>query len=275
MFKVKQFGFHEAMELAFKGISVSSRNWGFIDRMTGNGQTTMVEVDNIWLEENKRIGKLLFGDVVPVLPYFTRMTEHGIEYHKPTFTDVNSHWMKANDYLHLNKIKHLPNDELELEFIICDDITSLRHNLPLWMLYNSDVVGFGYTPYVISTFSHMVVLLDALVKSVNLYANFRDRDTLLTKAVIPHDSKGYVVDPSDWDIYETFDTKTLFILDMDSLNRVTLLNGENAYDYFVAQIKSFVEANPQHSWIGLSLQEQISFSREHDDLLTLDDKEVM
>lgn len=265
------FDFGHAIRLAKSGVPVSSVNDDFIGRVTGIEETIQVKSKEIWSKENRRIGALIKGPegLIDVLPYTTKMTRNGIINYIPTNEDLYSVWMFSDAAARCSSIILEPdtgNYKLEFERFLPDD--HLAKHLPFWMLYNQDMIGYHRNAIFIAGKENSNWVNSLIYDQLSNVIDVRDKHDINVVIDTENDDtttnyQSVVVSPNSWDIDSEIKEITIptnIFIDIDSLNNVNLLNGENALESVKDFCQRLVEVNPLVNWVSFSLQEEIQNS---------------
>lgn len=261
------FDFSHAMRLAKSGVPVSPVTGDFIDRVTGIENKISVKAQDIWSPENRRIGALLKGPegLIDVLPYTTKMTRNGIINYIPTNEDLYEDWMHSDIAARCTSIQSLSENTFELEFERIDSANHLSHHLPFWMLYDQNMIGYHHNAIFIGgqesanwvnalIFHKLSEIIN--IRNVNKIINVIDVDS-------DHQIENYqdiIISPNDWDLdtkIKVEDAPINIFIDVDSLNTMNLLNGENALESVKAFCYWLAESNPLVNWVSFSLEEEL------------------
>lgn len=281
------FTFGEALELAKNGVAVSATSWDFVDRLTGTKDAKHVPADQIWSPENRRIGALLVGKngPVPVLPYTTKMTRNGIINYSPDNKDLYDTWMRSDVALRCSNI-YMTEDSEEIN-VILEQMTSNEHlqlDLPFWMLYDQDMIGYHHRSVFIAGHRSANVLNSTLFNMLSSHIDNRKEVRIHDGFDVDVDFYGdgwmeccdenqkqylhFNIDEHDFDIDQLFsvylkneyDPCNIFV-DIDSLNDMNLNNGDNALEHVRAQILFLTKQYPNIHWVTFSLSEEMTRSK--------------
>lgn len=283
-FNKHEMTFGQAIELAKQGIPVSASNWDFIDRITGINETINVPVVNIWSPENRRIGMLVRGKnaSIPVLPYSTKMTRHGIENYIPTNADMNDKWVRSDVAMRLAGVHYneQESDDVVLAFDYFSTEEHLNLDLPFWKLYEQDMVGYHHNTIFIAGSHEANIFNTTLFNMMSAHLNNRLGSTTYDGFVANHDF--YQDGWQDYcDVYQAcythvhvnefsfdvdqyikdIDKPTNIIIDADSLTTINLKNGENALDHIVSQVHLLTKTYPELTWVSISISEEMDRSK--------------
>ena len=283
--------FSQALEFAKKGIPVSNREWGFVDRITSVNKIMEVEADQIWSPENRRIATLIHGKkaMISVQPYSTKMTRSGIENYIPTNADLHGDWMLSDRALRLTGLWYNTedSDECTLKFERVSSKEHLTENLPFWMLYDQEMIGYHSNVIFISgsakaskmnaTIYNMMAqaldnrFVDKVFDDWVVDDEFLEEQNWLEYCDIQANYYNFIrITKKDFDIYNrvTVDLPVNIIIDTDSLNDLDLPKGDNALDHVLYEIQKLQNACEETNLINFyafSLKEQIQHSRSNEE----------
>lgn len=279
------FGFGQAFELTKLGKAVSCVDWDLVERVTTVAETKYVEAAQIWSPENRRMGTLLKGPqgAIPVRPYSTKFTREGIENYIPTNQDMNSVWMHSDCFAHCS-IFDLDEtgeyDVIRFKTELMGKRNHLTENLPFWMLYDQDMIGYHHKAVFIASNRSSNLVNSTIFNVLSEMANKRnnsdqseifeaDLDFLNDgwNGFCDGQQKHYLhvnLDEFDYDIDHWFTNitePTNVFIDTDSLNEMNLANGENALEYIRGRCSKLAQDNVLINWVAFSLKEEMGNSK--------------
>ena len=281
--------FSQAFELAKTGVPVSSSLWDHVDRITSIDKVMQVQADQIWSPENRRIGALLKGPkgLIDVNPYSTKITRQGIINYIPTNEDLHAEWMRSDYVMRCVGISHSPeeSDGYNLAFARTTPFEHIGANLPFWKLYDQEMIGYHHNAIFIAGGSKANIINSLIYNMLSsaidnrftqtMYDGFIDDDKLLEDEgwvdCCTPDVRDYfhiVMSEKDFDIDTHFlivDKPLNVFIDIDSLNELNLVNGENALEYVRGQMMLLKQKFPLLNWVSFSLKEEMQGSRVEED----------
>lgn len=279
--------FGQAMELAKQGVAVSNINWGFQERVSGHVEAMRVHASKIWAPENRKAALRNPDQSITVRPYLNKVDGNYIDNWLPSAKDIYDLWMKSSVYPRLSRIE-LVDDEDQIYKLSYDLFAEKYPQHPFWMFYEQEMIGYNQLNIVIGGSGNVnrrnLLLLDQLSTAANCrsiylyhellkevildptqdheiledmdYDEEDDEDETVQYSIVIETGKDYDVEEDFRRLKEHTDPVNIFI-DVDSLNEMSLYNGENALEYVKGQVAMIAEDKPNINWVAFSLKEQM------------------